>query len=186
MSVQEAKVQHKKTPVAKILKRGLLIFLGAILVAIGLEIFLVPNHIIDGGITGVSIMLSHITGGDLGLFLFFLNLPFLIVGYKQIGKTFALSTLFAILVMSIGTFMLHPVPGVTDDLLLASVFGGITLGIGVGLVLRYGGSLDGTEIVAVLINKNLPFSIGETVMIFNFLFLGVLALCLDLIGLCIH
>ncbi|BAU26646.1 uncharacterized membrane-anchored protein YitT (DUF2179 family) [Aneurinibacillus soli] len=164
--------KHKKLTKAKIIRRTLFIFLGAALVSIGLEIFLVPNNIIDGGIVGISIILSHLTGLTLGLFLFLLNLPFLIIGYKQIGKTFAISTLFGVTVMSIGTSLLHPVSSMTEDPLLAAVFGGIILGIGVGLVIRYGGSLDGTEIVAILFNKKLPFSVGETVMFFNIFILG--------------
>lgn len=164
--------QHKKLTKTKIIRRILFIFLGAALVSVGLEIFLIPNNIIDGGIVGISIILAHLTGIPLGLFLFLLNLPFLIIGYKQIGKTFAISTLFGVTVMSIGTSLLHPVSELTEDPLLAAVFGGIILGIGVGLVIRYGGSLDGTEIVAILVNKKLPFSVGETVLFFNIFILG--------------
>lgn len=166
------KMQHQKLSSAQIAKRTIAIFLGAVLVSVGLEIFLVPNRIIDGGIVGISIILSHLSGWALGIFLFLLNLPFLLVGYKQIGKTFAISTLFGVTIMSIGTQLLHPVPGLTEDPLLAAVFGGIILGVGVGLVIRYGGSLDGTEIVAILFNKKLPFSVGEIVMFFNFFILG--------------
>ncbi|MCX7569779.1 YitT family protein [Tumebacillus sp. DT12] len=164
--------QHGKTSLAKVLKRILFITLGALLVSVGLEIFLIPNHIIDGGIVGISIILSYLTEWQIGLFLFVLNLPFVLLGYKQIGKTFALSTLLGITVMSIATNFLHPVPSLTQDALLATVFGGIILGIGVGLVIRYGGSLDGTEIVAILINKKTPFSVGEVVMIGNIFILG--------------
>src|SRR4051812_3861112 len=142
------KIQHRKLTKRKIFQRGLLITIGAILMGVGLEIFLVPNNVIDGGITGISIMLSYITGWNLGLFLFILNIPFFFIGYKQIGKTFAFSTLYGIIVLSITTTLLHPVPAFTQDILLATVFGGIALGIGVGLVIRYGGSLDGTEILA--------------------------------------
>ncbi|WP_047151109.1 YitT family protein [Aneurinibacillus tyrosinisolvens] len=170
--VKEQSKTHKKLSKTKLAKRILFIFLGAALVSVGLEIFLVPNHIIDGGIVGISIILSHLTGMQLGIFLFLLNLPFLLLGYKQMGKTFALSTLFGVIVMSIGTSFLHPVPELTDDPLLAAVFGGIILGIGVGLVIRFGGSLDGTEIVAIVFNKKLPLSVGETVMFFNIFILG--------------
>jgi uncharacterized membrane-anchored protein YitT (DUF2179 family) len=163
---------HKKLSKVNLLKRGVLIFLGAVLVAIGLEIFLVPNHVIDGGIVGISIIFSHLTGLNLGLLLFLLNLPFFFLGYKQIGKTFALSTLFGVIVMSIGTNLLHPVPGLTEDPLLAAVFGGMILGMGVGLVIRFGGSLDGTEILAILFNKRIPLSIGQTVMFFNLFILA--------------
>ena len=140
--------------------------------SVGLEIFLVPNNVIDGGITGISIMLSYITGWKLGIFIFLLNLPFFFIGYKQIGKTFAISTLYGIVVLSISTTLLHPVPAFTDDILLASLFGGMILGIGVGTVIRYGGSLDGTEILAILASKKLPFSVGEIVMFFNIFILG--------------
>ncbi|WML50690.1 YitT family protein [Neobacillus sp. PS3-34] len=159
-------------PLSKIFQRILLITLGACLMGIGLEIFLVPNNVIDGGITGISIMLSYITGWKLGFFIFILNMPFFFIGYKQIGKTFALSTLYGIIVLSLATVLLHPVPAFTQDILLASVFGGIVLGIGVGIVIRYGGSLDGTEILAILFNKKLPFSVGEIIMFFNLFILG--------------
>ncbi|MFP7299410.1 YitT family protein [Neobacillus niacini] len=166
------KVQHKGLTTRKIIQRIMLITIGAALMAVGLEIFLVPNHVIDGGIVGISIMLSYLTGWKLGIFIFFLNIPFFFIGYKQIGKTFALSTLYGIIILSIGTTLLHPVPAFTQDILLATVFGGIVLGIGVGMVIRYGGSLDGTEILAILFNKKLPFSVGEIIMFFNLFILG--------------
>ncbi|WP_019533558.1 YitT family protein [Paenibacillus ginsengihumi] len=159
--------QHLRLTRAKVLKRVLLMTIGAALVSVGLEIFLVPNKIIDGGIVGVSIIFSHLFNIPLGIFLTLLNLPFLFLGYKQIGKTFAVSTLFAVLVMSVGTSLLHPVDPITIDPLLAAVFGGIILGVGVGLVIRSGGSLDGTEIVAIMANKKSPFSVGEIVMFIN-------------------
>ncbi|TDK58932.1 YitT family protein [Bacillus salipaludis] len=166
------RMQHRRLTKRKIFQRILLITLGATLMGVGLEIFLVPNNVIDGGITGISIMLSYLTGWKIGIFLFILNMPFFYIGYKQIGKTFALSTLYGIIILSIATTLLHPVPAFTQDILLASVFGGIILGIGVGIVIRYGGSLDGTEILAILFNNKLPFSVGEIIMFFNLFILG--------------
>ncbi|WP_430337089.1 YitT family protein [Rossellomorea vietnamensis] len=163
---------HKKIPLKEVVKRAFLITVGAVIMAVGLEIFLVPNQVIDGGIVGVSIMLSHITGIKLGLFIFILNIPFFFIGYKQIGKTFAFSTLYGIIVLSISTTFLHPVAAFTQDILLASLFGGIVLGIGVGMVIRYGGSLDGTEILAILSSKRLPFSVGEIIMFVNLFILA--------------
>jgi uncharacterized membrane-anchored protein YitT (DUF2179 family) len=165
-------IQHHKITKTNIIKKAIFMFIGASLMAVGLEIFLIPNKVIDGGIVGISIITSYLSGIPLGVFLLLLNLPFLFLGYKQIGKTFAFSTLYAVVIMSVGTYLLHPVPPFTDDLLLATVFGGIILGIGVGLVIRFGGSLDGTEIVAILLNKKTPFSVGEVVMFFNFFILG--------------
>ncbi|MBK5350663.1 YitT family protein [Bacillus sp. TH22] len=168
----QRKLQHQRLPMFQIIKRAIAIIIGALLMATGLEIFLIPNQVIDGGITGISIMLSHLTGLNLGIFLFILNLPFVFMGHKQIGKTFAFSTVFGILTLSILTTLFHSIPAFTDDILLATIFGGMALGVGVGLVIRYGGALDGTEILAILINKKIPFSVGEIVMFFNVFILG--------------
>lgn len=164
-------VQQKKK-VTRLIYKYLFLTIGAVLAAIGLEIFLVPNNIIDGGINGISILSSFLTKFPLGAFILILNLPFLIFGYSQIGKSFVISTLYAIIVLSSGVSLLHPVPGLTQDPLLAAVFGGIILGIGVGMVIRYGGSLDGTEIVAIVISKKADFSVGEIVMFFNLFILS--------------
>lgn len=151
----------------------LMILAGATLSSIGLEIFLIPNNIIDGGVVGLSIMASYLSHLPLGLFTLCLNLPFLVLGYKQIGKTFVLSTLFAIVCLSIGVSLLHPIPGLTHDIFLAVIFGGIINGAGVGLIIRAGGSLDGTEVVAIILDKRISFSVGEIVMFFNFFILGL-------------
>ncbi|MEH7747749.1 YitT family protein [Neobacillus drentensis] len=170
--LKQEKVQHRKLPLRKIILRAVAITIGAILMATGLEIFLVPNHVIDGGITGISIMLAHITGWKLGIFLLILNLPFVYMGYKQMGKTFAISTVYGIIVLSIFTSFFHPIPAFTDDILLATVFGGMILGTGVGVVIRNGGALDGTEILALLITKKVPFSVGQIIMFINIFILG--------------
>lgn len=162
----------KKKIIANRIRKYLFLTIGAILASIGLEIFLVPNNIIDGGINGISIISSFLTHFSLGVFILIFNLPFLIFGYSQIGKTFVVSTLYAIVVLSLGVSFLHPVPGLTQDPLLAAVFGGIILGMGVGMVIRYGGSLDGTEIVAIVLSKKTAFSVGEIVMFFNLFILS--------------
>lgn len=160
-------LQHPKLTRLKIAKRGFFIVLGAIMMALGIEVFLVPNMIMDGGIVGISIILYNLTGISLGVFIFFLNIPFFFLGYKQIGKTFAISTILGISILSFATNYLHHVAAFTQDMLLATVFGGIVLGAGVGLVIRYGGALDGSEILAILLNKKFPFSVGEFIMLFN-------------------
>jgi uncharacterized membrane-anchored protein YitT (DUF2179 family) len=164
--------QHRKLPLRKVIFRTIAITIGAILMATGLEIFLVPNHVIDGGVTGISIMLAHLTRWKLGIFLFILNLPFVYLGYKQMGKTFAISTVYGIIVLSLFVSFFHPIPPFTEDILLATVFGGMILGIGVGVVIRNGGALDGTEILALVITKKLPFSVGQIIMIINVFILG--------------
>lgn len=169
-------MKHDFNRMRRILIRTALIILGATLSSIGLEVFLIPNNIIDGGIVGVSIMSSYITHLPLGIFTFCLNLPFLIMGYRQIGKTFVISTLFAITCLSIGVSLLHPISGLTHDVFLAAIFGGIINGAGVGLIIRAGGSLDGTEMVAIIFDKKISFSIGEIVMFFNVFILGFASL----------
>lgn len=163
---------HKRQPLSFHLKRLFFIALGALMVGVGLEIFLVPNSIIDGGVIGLSILAAHLTNVPIGVYTFLLNLPFLVVGYKQIGQTFAMTTLVAVGLMSAFVSLLHAEQPLTDDPLLAAVFGGVVMGIGVGTIIRYGGSLDGTEIVAILLTKRLAFSVGEIVMFFNIFILG--------------
>lgn len=170
--LKAAKLPNKKKK-RRLVVRMIMIIFGAIIMAIGLELFLVPNHIMDGGIVGVSIITSHLLKLPLGIFIFVLNLPFLFLGYKQIGQTFALSTGLGITVLSVTTILLHNLEPFTNDTLLATVFGGIILGIGVGIVIRYGGSLDGTEILAILFNRNLPFSVGEVIMFFNLIIFAI-------------
>lgn len=162
----------KSAKIRSIAFRIFLIILGASLSSIGLELFLVPNNIIDGGIVGISMISSHLSGLPLGLFTFLLNIPFFIIGYKQIGKSFVLCTFFAVVCLSVGVSILHPIPGLTHDVFLAAIFGGIINGAGVGLIIRAGGSLDGSEIVAIILDKKLSFSIGEIVMFFNIFILG--------------
>lgn len=152
--------------------RILLIVLGAALYSIGLEIFLVPNNVIDGGVMGIAIIASFLSRLPLGIFTFLLNAPFFFIGYKQIGKRFTLTTLFAVSLVSVGVTLLRPVPGLTKEPLLACVFGGVIVGVGVGLIIRNGGSLDGSEIVAVILDKKVGFSIGEIVMFFNLFILS--------------
>ncbi|MDQ0232351.1 uncharacterized membrane-anchored protein YitT (DUF2179 family) [Metabacillus malikii] len=172
IQLKEQMKKHQGFTKVKLAERALFIIIGAVLMAIGLEVFLVPNQIIDGGIVGISIILAHILGWKLGIIIFLLNIPFFILCYKQIGSTFTLSTLFGIIILSVATTLFHSVPAFTNDLILATVFGGLLLGAGVGLVIRNGGSLDGTEILAILATKKLPFSVGEIIMFFNIFILG--------------
>ncbi|MEY8762817.1 MULTISPECIES: YitT family protein [Clostridium] len=160
-------MSKKRYKIFKILSKFAFMFLGAVLASIALELFLIPNNVIDGGITGISIISSYLTKLPLGLFIFTLNIPFLLVGYKHIGKTFTIFTLFSVTSLSIMVSLLKPISGVTNDTLLASVFGGIILGFGIGMIIRNGGSSDGTEIIAIILDKRTGFSIGEIVMFFN-------------------
>lgn len=155
----------------KSVSKGFFLILGAILYSVGLEIFLIPNNIIDGGIVGISIMMNHFTKVPLGILTMILNVPFFIIGYKHIGKTFTLSTFFTVICYSIGITFLKPIPGITQDIMLASIFGGVIIGLGIGIIIRSGGSTDGTEIVAIILDKRISFSVGQIVMFINFFIL---------------
>ena len=141
---------------------------GPFIAAFALEVFLVPNNIIAGGIVGVSIIVSYLTKINLGLLIFLINIPFFLLAFNKIGKKFVLQTFYAIgmLSLALNIFTTHHMP-TTDDLLLCTVFGGIILGTGVGLVLKNEGSLDGTEIMSLVLSKKFGFSVGEWIMLFN-------------------
>ncbi len=155
-----------------LINRFLFLTLGSVIAAFALEGFLVPNRIIDGGIVGISIMSNTLTSLPLGLFIFFLNLPFVFIALKKFGKMFVGSTLYAVSMLAIFVTVFHG-NQVTNDLTLASIFGGVVLGLGVGLVLRNEGSLDGSEIVSIRLAKKLGFSVGEIIMFINvFIFIS--------------
>ncbi len=146
----------------------LLITFGAFLAAFAIEGFLVPNQVIDGGIVGISMMISYLTNINLGILLFVLNVPFILLALKIYGKMFIFQTFYAVTVFSIFVGIVGGKIGiVTHDGLLVAVFGGMILGAGVGLVLRNNGSLDGTEILAITLTKKFPVSVGEIIMFVN-------------------
>ena len=153
-------------------KKYLTIFIGALIASVGLELFLIPNEVIDGGVVGLSIMAQTLSGFSIGMFLILFNLPFLYLGYKQIGQNFAIATLIAILFLSGWSEVMDEIPQVTTDPFLSAIFGGIIDGVGVGLIIRAGGSLDGTEIVAIIMDKKSVFSVGEVVMFINLFILS--------------
>lgn len=166
--------QHKKEGLASIVYRIIMIILGAGFAAVSIELFLVPNQIIDGGVIGISLILDYLTPPyiSFALLIIVLNLPFMYYGYKFIGKTFMWSSLLAIVALAFIETTLHHIDPFTNEPILATVFGGLILGVGVGLVIRHGGAMDGTEILGILLTKKLPFSVGEFIMFINiFIFL---------------
>ena len=152
----------------KFILKMLFITLGAFLAAFAIEGFLIPNQMIDGGIVGISMMVSYLTKINLGILLFVLNVPFILLALKIYGKMFIFQTFYAVTVFSIFVELVGGKIGiVTHDGLLVAVFGGMILGAGVGLVLRNNGSLDGTEILAITLTKKFPVSVGEIIMFVN-------------------
>ncbi len=155
--------------IGDMIRRIFLIVVGAAIAGYALEAVLIPNAIIDGGITGVSIMGNDLFNIPLGVLLFALNLPFIYLGYKQVGKSFALYSIIGIAALSISTMIMSGIdPILTEkDELLVVLSGGVMLGVGVGTVLRSGGALDGTEVLAVLISSKVPFSVGDIILFIN-------------------
>ncbi len=164
------------------IRKVILIIIGAAITAYGLEAVLIPNSVIDGGVTGVSIMGAKIFGLPLGLFLFILNIPFVYLGYKQVGRTFAIMSVIGIAALSAGTILMHSITPILSekDPLLIVASGGILLGVGIGIVLRNGGALDGSEVLAVLISRKVPFSVGDIILVINVFIFALAAFVYDL------
>jgi uncharacterized membrane-anchored protein YitT (DUF2179 family) len=164
----------KKKRVIKEVTQLVMITIGAIIAAFGLDMFLVPNAILDGGVIGLSIIAAELTNISMSIFLILFNLPFLYIGYRRMGLKFTVRTLYGVIILSVATAYLHHFDAVTDDLFLATIIGAVILGTGVGLVIRAGGALDGTEIIAILVSKKRTVSVGQIVMVMN-LFIFILA-----------
>ncbi|MGB5228435.1 MAG: YitT family protein [Eudoraea sp.] len=148
------------------IKDTFFISIGILSAAFGLESFLLPNRFIDGGVTGISLLITETTTLPLYSLILLVNLPFLLLGLKVIGKNFAIKTTIAILGLSL-TLALIEFPEVTKDKLLVSVFGGFFLGAGIGLSIRGGGVLDGTEILALYLSRRMSTKIGDIIIVIN-------------------
>ncbi len=154
------------------IKNLLQIMLGSSMAVFAMKGFMIPNQFMDGGVTGISILLHEISHVNISIFIFVFNLPFIYLGYKKIGKTFAIQTSLAVILLTLGLLFIDLKPVTTDRLLIA-IFGGILIGSGVGLVIRSGGVLDGAEVIAVFTRRRIGFSNSEIIMIFNtFIFAG--------------
>ena len=157
------------SPLIRELQNTLLITLGVLSAGMGLHGFLLSSNFIDGGVTGVSMLLAKITPLSLSFWLPVINLPFVAVGYHQIGPAFALRSLLAIVGLAVA-LVIVPYPDVTHDLVLTAVFGGFFIGAGIGLAVRGGAVLDGTEIAALLISKRTHLlKVGDVILVFNVL-----------------
>ncbi len=150
---------------------------GAFLSAVGIDCFLLPNHFIDGGATGVSMLVAQKTGLPLAILLVLANAPFVAIGCKHFGATFALRSAFAIGALAVAVEAI-PFPKATEDNLLGAVFGGFLVGAGVGLAIRNGGVLDGTEILAVLLSKRTFATVGEIILGLNVVIFALAAFAL--------
>lgn len=154
-----------------------MICLGAACAAYSVECFLLHNMILDGGVTGVSMIINKLTSLPLGALIVVINIPFFIIGFKALGKRFLVRALIAILLFSSLLEVFSGLGDATESKLLAVVFGGVLLGVGVGTVLRFGGCLDGTEIAAMLLSKKINVSTGGMIFLFNVIIYSVAGFC---------
>jgi uncharacterized membrane-anchored protein YitT (DUF2179 family) len=170
-----SKIRKRNRSKLFIFLRGLFVILGGFIAAYGLETVLIPNNVSDGGVTGISIVVSQLAGLPLGVLIAILNLPFVWLGYKQIGKSFAIYSIIGIASLSLGTVLMHHMPAIIGgDTLLVTVVGGIILGLGMGLALRNGGAIDGIDMLAVLLSRKLPFGTSDLILFLNmFVFIFV-------------
>lgn len=158
----------------------ILIVLGILSATMGLKGFLLSSKFIDGGVTGISMLVADITGAPIAVLIFLINIPFLLLGYRRLGLPFALRSALAIAGLSLCLAFLH-VPDVTPDKLLTAVFGGFFIGVGIGLAIRGGAVLDGTEIAALLVNKKMQvLSVSDIILMLNILIFSTAAFFLGI------
>ena len=163
----------------KVISEFLGIALGAVIAAFAIEEFLVPCTILDGGVVGIGIMVNNLTGIPLSILTVVLNIPFLIIGARKMGRQFIIKAAYAMTVFSVFLEIFAPMANATKEYILAVSFGGVILGAGVGLVIRFGGCLDGTETVAILLNKKFKFPVGQTVLITNIVIYAAAGIIFD-------
>ena len=150
-----------------------MLIIGSLIAAAALECFLIPNTILDGGITGISIIIYKIFKIPLWLLVVVLNVPFLYIGFKNLGKSFLLRAIISMLSFALFLSFFFFFQPFTEEILLATIFGGALLGLGVGIVIHFGGCIDGTESVAIVISKKTSLSVGQVVLFFNLIIFGI-------------
>ncbi len=156
-----------------------LITIGVLLAAVGLNGFLLPNAFLDGGVTGISLLVNRLTGWPISLLLILINIPFILLAWRQLSLGFTIKAMSAIVGLAIALVFIR-VPVITSDKLLIAIFGGFFLGAGIGMSVRGGAVLDGTEVLALYINRKTVLSMGEVIMYFNILIFGVAAILINI------
>jgi uncharacterized membrane-anchored protein YitT (DUF2179 family) len=165
-------LKHRKIEISGLLQDIFLILIGIFSAGFGLKGFLFPNSFIDGGVTGISLIVAETTNISLALLIVLINAPFILIGFSTISKQFAVKSIIAIIGLAI-VILVVPYPEITNDKLLVSVFGGFFLGLGIGMSIRGGAVIDGTEVLAVFISKKTPASIGDIILVFNIMIFSV-------------
>lgn len=170
----DKEIQNTKVELMHLIRDSFFILLGILSASFGLKGFLLPNMFIDGGAMGISLIIAELTEIPLSFLIVVVNLPFLIMGFSTISKQFGLRSIIAIILLAVSVHFI-PFPVITDDKLLISVFGGFFLGLGIGLAIRGGSVIDGTEVLAVFVSRKTSITIGDVIMIFNILIFSVAA-----------
>lgn len=168
----------KKKTTISFIKEYVQIFIGIILASIGLKAFLLPNGFLDGGVTGIAILLSETINLDISFILILVSVPFLILGAYTISKRILIKSIVSIVVLSI-SISIESFPILTEDKLLISIFGGLFLGSGIGLAIRNGSVLDGSEILGIFIYDKFGITIGKTILLFNIILFGITAVVIS-------
>jgi uncharacterized membrane-anchored protein YitT (DUF2179 family) len=169
----------RRINIARAVKDILFISVGVASAAFGLKSFLLPNGFLDGGVVGISLLVSLLTEWDLSYLLVLINLPFMIIAYTQISKLFAVKTLAAIIVLALCLAFIN-FPLVTNDKLLISFFGGFFLGLGIGLSIRGGSVIDGTEVLAIYTSRKTALTVGDVILFLNILIFACAAYLLSI------
>lgn len=164
----------KRINISRAIKDFIFISLGVASAGFGLEGFLLPNGFLDGGVVGISLLCNVLTGIDLPLLLVVINAPFIVIGYTQISKLFAIKTLIGIAGLALFLTFVH-FPSITNDKLLISFFGGFFLGLGVGLSIRGGSVIDGTEVLAIYTSRKTTLTVGDFILVLNIVIFSVAA-----------
>ncbi len=170
----EKVVKNTKVEFSHLIRDSFFILLGVLSAGFGLQGFLLPNMFIDGGVMGISLTIAELTEIPLSILIVVINLPFLIMGSSTISRQFALKSIIAIVLLAISVHFI-PFPIITNDKLLIALFGGFFLGLGIGLAIRGGSVIDGTEVLAIFVSKKTSLTIGDVILIFNVLIFLVAA-----------
>ena len=170
----DKKIKDTTVELRHIIHDIIFILLGTLSAGFGLKGFLLPNMFIDGGVMGISLIIAELSEIPLSILIVAVNLPFLIMGFSTISRQFALKSIVAIVLLAISVHFI-PYPIITNDKLLIAVFGGFFLGLGIGLAIRGGSVIDGTEVLAVFVSRKTSLTIGDVILLFNTLIFGVAA-----------
>lgn len=169
----------RRINVERMIKDIVFIVLGVAAAAFGLKGFLLPNRFLDGGVMGISLLVNIISGINLSLLVVLINLPFVVIAYTQVSKKFAIKTLIAISMLAV-TLAIIEFPMITDDKLLIAVFGGFFLGAGIGLSIRGGSVIDGTEVLAIYSSRKTTLTVGDVILVLNIIIFSTAAYIINI------